>query len=156
MSERHLSVVWVPRKSEVGLKERTTGGGVKPGDMRYYHLSAENLGAEVTLTPRIPSNGAIGEERETPRISVALDIEDCILGKTWVHATGRTFYVYELRSRVDVEEPPRWAVPDSGDTREHWVTEPARFRRVGTVVVPPQEPWGGWPDGPVFTFTGHA
>lgn len=118
--------------------------------MKVYHLSATDLGARVRLEPRAPGGPAIGEDKTTPRISVGLDVEDCILGKTWVHASGRTFYVY--RAEAEAEEPPRWAVPDSGDTREHWLTAPAEFRRVGIIEVARQEPWQ-WPDsGPRFRW----
>lgn len=116
----------------------------------YYHLSRRYLGREVVLEPRIPSGAAVGEERATPRVSVGMDVEDCLLAITWVKATGRTFYAYRLADDVEPVEPPRGAVPDVGDTRELWLLEPARFELVAEVHVPPQEPWA-WPEeGPAF------
>lgn len=105
--------------------------------MDLFHVSRQDLGQEVTLTPRAGWQGkAIGEDTKTPRVSVAADIEHCLLGITWVKAP-KTAWVYKLKGRprgIDFDSP-QLKVPDWETTEEIWLLEPNKFRLVGTISI---------------------
>jgi hypothetical protein len=108
----------------------------------FFRLVARDhgvpLGGERTFTPRCGWAGkAVGEDTSIPRISVATDIDHCLLGITWGKARPEYFVylaVQDWPAGLDWDGP-RDLVPDWEVTEEVWIREPARFRLVGRIAV---------------------
>lgn len=106
---------------------------MRPG---WYHVSTHDHGLYHTFEPRIPRGPAIGEDRATPRISVAEDIDRCLLGITGLKCPP-IGYVYRLHGRAkgfDFDTPMR-KVPDWEETNEAWLLEPNPFRLVMVIAI---------------------
>lgn len=100
----------------------------------WFHISAQFLGTWVTLEPRVPLAPAINEERQTPRISVAASVDQCLAGLTALKLPPHA-YVYRASGPIrhlDTDTPAR-AVPDWEQSEEAWILTPQQFRYVGKI-----------------------
>lgn len=100
----------------------------------WFHISTQFLGRSVVLEPRLPQAPAVGEEKLTPRISVAASVEQCLAGLTALKLPPRA-YVYRVHGPVkqlDTDTPAK-VVPDWAKSEEAWILSPQRFRYVGAI-----------------------
>ena len=95
------------------------------------------------LLPRLPRNFMEGEDCDTPRISVAKSIEDCMTGIKLLGVFRRCLganedaFSYSLHGREvypililqlsadALHKPTPEQVPDVNNTNENWITSPA-------------------------------
>lgn len=103
-----------------------------------YFISQEKLDGK-TLNPRVPRNYLTKngyEDSETPRISFAPTIDQCLAGLSQ-NVEGNTYYVYQPKniSKCQVYKPNTKAVPDSSITGELWITNPTELTRVTKIKV---------------------
>lgn len=103
-----------------------------------YFVSEKKF-EDTHLTPRVPNNYMTKhgfEDSETPRVSFAPTIEQCLAGLSQ-NLDDKTFYVYEPVdiSKCEVYKPNNKAVPDSDITNELWVTNPVDIRPVKKIKI---------------------
>ena len=103
-----------------------------------YFISEKDLG-DVTLKPRVPRNYMTKhgyEDSETPRISFAPSIDQCLAGLSQ-NLDDKTFYVYEPVdiSKCEVYKPNSKAVPDSDITNELWITNETKLKPVKKIKI---------------------
>lgn len=103
-----------------------------------YFVSEKKF-EDMHLTPRVPNNYMTKhgfEDSETPRVSFAPTIEQCLAGLSQ-NLDDKTFYVYEPVdiSKCEVYKPNNKAVPDSDITNELWVTNPVDIRPVKKIKI---------------------
>jgi len=94
----------------------------------FYHISPEDLGAEVEFTPRRPVR-ALPEEPDTPRICVSPSIAGCLVAGVSDPSDWSEFFVYS----TEADAIPAEGVFDSVVTEEHWILEPTVFYRIGRI-----------------------
>ncbi len=106
--------------------------------INLYHISREDLGPAVVLTPDIPANTGFGEDETTPRVCACLTIPGCIRAgefcfdeQVMENCEREALYVYEAWvDPEDVLQPGTDQVPDAWFTGELWVTRPIRWVRL--------------------------
>ena len=107
-----------------------------------YHVSTQ---VTDILNPRIPSSMYLQtislEENITPRISFSDSIEGCLMGlQIKDESLGEEFFVYspnwdELEIVSNEELVKQSKVFDCHITKECWVLNPVRVKRVGVIKV---------------------
>lgn len=95
---------------------------------RYYHLSTVYIGMTPVLTPRIPRDPMIFEDRKIKRVCVAIEISGCLLALKNTFYNQGIWYIYETDA-VAVFEPIN--VPDASQTGEMWLLEKVIFNYAG-------------------------
>lgn len=103
-----------------------------------YFISEKKLDA-TELKPRVPKNYLTKngyEDGETPRVSFAPSIDQCLAGLSQ-NLDDKTFYVYEPVdiSKCEVYKPNKKAVPDSEITNELWITNPVEIKQVKKIKI---------------------
>ena len=111
---------------------------LKGYDGPAYFISEKKFD-NTHLDPRVPRNYMTTngyEDLETPRISFAPTIDQCLAGLSQ-NVEDKTFYVYEPVdiSKCDVYKPNSKAVPDSDITSELWVVNPIDIKQTRKIKV---------------------
>ena len=117
---------------------------------RLIHLSKDPLrspapGVDPYRAPSLPSNQYTSdgfEEADIKRISVAPDIDHCLLAIGDIVLDGnRIWNVYEVKEYKDIKEVTNkelirkgW-VPDAKQTKESWLLTPTQFRLLGQIRI---------------------
>jgi len=107
--------------------------------MKFYRIEPKDLGEYVWLKPRKPHLWKVvkkpfKEDKETPRISVAPSLLHCLSALTGNPIYFGSGYLYQLVSDAKIVFP-KDKVPDCILTHEHWVLEPALFKRIAPFVI---------------------
>lgn len=103
-----------------------------------YFISEQQF-EDSHLEPRVPRNFMTKngyEDNETPRISFAPSVGQCLAGLSQ-NVENKTFYVYEPVdiSKCEVYKPNTKAVPDSDITSELWVVNPIDIKQTRKIKV---------------------
>ena len=103
----------------------------------FYRIEKTDMGESILKYPTIPRNPfktiLLREDATIPRIAVAPSLLHCLaatLGSGYWNGV-----LYKLADEnVEVVKPFK-PVPDAHLTKEHWILQPAKFKRVGYFVV---------------------
>jgi len=106
--------------------------------MSFYRVELKDRGQFFTAKPRKPYlwkgvKKPFEEDEKTPRISVAPSLLHCL--SAWTGNPIPHGYLYRLESRNVKIIFPKDRVPDAELTQEHWILEPALFRKIAPFVV---------------------
>lgn len=107
--------------------------------IKLYHISEKDIDGN-TLIPRIPSNYFTKngfEDDTTPRVSFSTSIQGCLMGLSQ-NCKGKTYYVYSPETDIDsknIYKPNIKEVPDSKITKEVWVLQPVKIKKVCKIYV---------------------
>ncbi len=95
--------------------------------MRLFHVTNENWGNEIILSPRVSKRFKWLGEPETPRICVAETPE-----QAWFAAGSDSFptKIYECNSQNSI---PAENVEDSPVTGERWLLTDTKFKLIGEI-----------------------
>ena len=99
--------------------------------MKLYHISRQDLGESVILTPKIPKHKAFGENNSLPRICCAPSVYNCLISieaAADIENNAINLYVYSTEansSMVYYPEPDE--VPDVFYTNEVWLLGECEF-----------------------------
>lgn len=108
---------------------------------KMYHVSRIDLGARVTLMPRVPENAGLEECKVTQRVCFSPSLWQCLVGMVGtsrVSAIITDLFAEHLLSGLNpaiymtqkkLHEPAR--VLDYGVTGEMWSVDPIQVTRVG-------------------------
>ena len=108
-------------------------------NISLYHISEKDIDGN-TLIPRIPSNYFTKngfEDDTTPRVSFSTSIQGCLMGLSQ-NCKGKTYYVYSPETNIDnknIYKPNTKEVPDSKITKEVWVLQPVKIKKVCKIYV---------------------
>jgi hypothetical protein len=98
----------------------------------YYHVTQENWGKRIKLSPRTWGDNRADEEPEDSRICVSTSIEGCLVALCGCLAGGGIAYVYRTVSQVKAVKP--YNVVDSRITGERWLIRATTFEKYGRVI----------------------
>jgi GNAT superfamily N-acetyltransferase len=123
-------------KSIVYLYEST-----KIAKSPFYHISEENLIGK-TLSPKVPENYMTKkgyEDNKIKRVSFSETIDGALLGISQ-DIKGKIFYVYEpenynIKTLSNKEIVSKKYVPDAHLSKELWVLEDVKLKKVGKIKV---------------------
>jgi len=96
----------------------------------WYHISTTDFGPEVKFLPREPTSSCQGEP-DTPRICVSPSLAGCLVAGVVGFSFPNTIYVYTTHAPA----VPATGVFDAEVTEEHWILQPAIFKKVGQLDV---------------------
>lgn len=110
------------------------------GDITLYHVSENSRLKE--LEPRIMTKPLREENLGVPRICVAPTVDQCfraleIYLDRFPGMKIKTYYVYKpiITSTTRIVAPDARLVPDVEITGEHWILNPVRVEKVGSIRV---------------------
>lgn len=114
---------------------------MKPSKEHYYHLSERDLDNKV-LTPKVPKNFMTEkgyEDDKIKRISFAETIDGALLGISQ-DLKGKEFFVhepesYDIKTLSNKEVVSKKYVPDAHLSKELWVLEDVKLKKVGKIRV---------------------
>jgi len=123
-------------KSIVYLYEST-----KTANFPFYHISEKDLTGEI-FTPKVPKNYMTEkgyEDDKIKRVSFAETIDGALLGISQ-DIKGKTFYVHEpedynIKTLSNKEIVSKKYVPDAHLSKELWVLENVKLKKVGKIKV---------------------
>jgi len=123
---------------EHGYKVRLVGDDWEPTEYRaapgglFRVQHSEGLKKYKRIPPKAPRNPLDGEDRVTPRVSMASSIEGAISGViTCIPRTGIS--VYTNKTAVNAIVPSPLLVPDAAVTGEVWLMSQETLVPVGTI-----------------------
>lgn len=100
--------------------------------MLVNHLSAAYLGERAVLSPRLPRDRMLLENRTVRRVCVAPGVPGCLLALRGVYYNRGLWYRYVAEVPQDALHEPA-GVPDAHETGELWLLERVEFRYAGIV-----------------------
>lgn len=109
--------------------------------LKLYHISLIDLGNNITLIPKIPSNTMMIENSHTPRICVCTSITGCINGLNYPdnrNFMNKPLYLYQCivdTEKVRIMQPTRADVEDAWITGELWLLDSTEFKFVRSYKV---------------------
>jgi len=102
----------------------------------WFRIEKTDMGEFVLKRPTIPRNTfktkLLIEDTTVPRIPVAPSLLHCLAATLGLGYWNGV--LYKLVDDVEVVKPFK-PVPDAHLTKEHWILQPAKFKRVGYFVV---------------------